>query len=63
MIEFAWLVETVKDNQVVYWGKTIEGLGFTSENLDAIRFKRKEDAQTVAACLLEECNAVEHSWG
>lgn len=46
-----------------YYGRTIEGLGMTSEHLDAIRFCRKQDAEAVIEDNgWTEVSAVEHQW-
>lgn len=72
--ECAWLIEfPIHDGQVQYYGRTINGVGITPENMDAIRYARKEDAESVCE-ILRPLNAapsnpyshgkvVEHSWG
>lgn len=48
--ETGWLIEWTDDadsdgRSPLYFGKTSRGLGRTAENLDALRFARKEDAE------------------
>lgn len=69
MNEFAWLIEFPHiDGAPTYWGKTITGLGVTSEHLDAIRFARKEDAEAIISDKVHlggvwhEAKATEHGW-
>jgi methionine synthase I (cobalamin-dependent) len=62
--ESAWVVELGwTESGMSYWGKTIEGLGPTTENLDAIRFARKEDADAIVTGLaLDGATVNEHAW-
>jgi hypothetical protein len=62
--EIAWVIEfPMNAHGVVYYGKTIEGLGRTNENADAIRFARKQDAEAIIVNLgLMDAFAVEHMW-
>ncbi len=69
MRETGWLIEFPRVNgQQMYYGKTIEGLGSTSEHLDAIRFSRKQDAQAIAEAIAEVLevkifwSVAEHAW-
>jgi hypothetical protein len=64
VVETAWLIEFPADqNGAVYYGKTVEGLGQTNENLDAVRFARREDAELIIADVgWTEAKAVEHMW-
>lgn len=63
--ETAWLVEFASSvsRRTTYWGKTPDGLGMTEENLDALRFARKQDAEAfIDDNGWTECKAVEHMW-
>lgn len=63
MTEVAWLIEfPTKGSRVGYWGKTIQGVGVTTEHMDAIRFLRKEDAEAVIVAHALEAKPVEHMW-
>jgi hypothetical protein len=63
--ETAWLVEFSEGLSATptYWGRTIEGLGFTTENLDALRFAREQDAILfIEDSGWTEARAVQHAW-
>lgn len=65
MIETAWLIEfkSSVSARPRYYGKTVEGFGMTEENLDAIRFTRKQDAEAVIEDNgWTEAAAMEHQW-
>ena len=66
-MESGWLIELKASVQSTpaYYGENEEGvLGWTSDNMKAIRFARKEDAQLIIDCEgYTEAFACEHGWG
>lgn len=61
--EFAWLIE----GDGCYWdGKYPDGRGFTRDHSAAIRFTRREDAETVKHWLLQAnafaLRTTQHGW-
>jgi hypothetical protein len=63
--ETGWLIEFSQRVSVTpaYYGKTDDGLGQTTDNLKAVRFARKEDAEAVIEDTgWTEAKAVEHMW-
>jgi hypothetical protein len=64
-VEAGWLVEFSRafSGRVQYWGRTEEGLGLTTESIDALRFARQRDAEDfIEDNGWTECKAVEHQW-
>lgn len=66
--EVAWVIEypnLSKDGRTpLYFGRTADGLGETPENMDALRFSRKQDAEDMILDLrADEAVAAEHIWG
>ena len=59
----AWLVETIENcNSPSCWlGIVCGNLTFSSNANDALRFKRKEDAEAMCR-LYVDCIATEHMW-
>src|SRR4051812_21453567 len=63
--ETGWLIEFSQrvSGTPTYYGKSDEGLGQTEDNLAAIRYARKEDAEAVIEDIgWTEAAAVEHQW-
>lgn len=64
--ETGWLIELRPSvtSQPTWYGETDEGvLGWTTNNLRAIRFCRKEDAERVIVCEhFTEAFASDHMW-
>lgn len=64
--EVAWLIELKPSVSATptYYGQTDEGvIGWTSDNLRAVRFSRREDAERVISCeAYTEAFACEHMW-
>ena len=62
--EIGWLIEHQHDGRAYWW----TGLGWTTESLDAVRFAREQDADTIIATrrfaeLLDATILVtEHMW-
>lgn len=67
--EFAWLIEVRPlvegDGGPFYYGANPKGgLGCTTDNMKAIRFARKEDAEAMIVAMgWANMVAVEHGWG
>lgn len=64
--ETGWLIELKQSvsTQPTWWGESDEGaLGWTTDNLKAVRFKRQEDAQRVIDCEgFTEAFPSDHMW-
>ncbi len=64
--EIGWLIALLPSVQAqpTWYGETEEGsLGWTTDNLAAVRFARKEDAQRVVDCEgFTEVRVEEHMW-
>lgn len=61
--ELGWVIESVKDGQVVYW----DGHGtfsFSPDHMEAVRFARKQDAERVIpnVCYFQPIKVTEHMW-
>lgn len=66
-LEYGWLIERGDSPHYApaYLGESDEGcVGWTGDNLKAIRFARKEDAQRYCDCEgLNNVRICEHGWG
>jgi len=62
--EIGWVIERHINSELLYWtGRYIEPHGFSSDNADAIRFARKQDADVILGRLLDGNGKVaEHMW-
>lgn len=64
MEELGWVIEKNFGGILYYWdGRATISSGWTKNNLDAIRFSRKEDAEKVLVGILDGLGKVaEHMW-